>query len=63
MRCCLGPVFSGRESWMRGYVVQETVYSKIRKQVDLGHEFFISFLSSIRSLVAKETGEEIKDIL
>lgn len=48
---------------MRGRAVQERVYRKIKKQVDLGHGFFISFLSSIRPLVAKETGEEIRDIL
>lgn len=59
----MGPVFPGRKPWMRGHAVQETVYSKIKKQVDLGHEFFISFLSSIRPLVAKEMGEEIRDIL
>lgn len=59
----MGPVFPGRKSWMKGHAVQETVYSKIRKQVDLGHEFFISFLSSIGPLVAKETREEIRDIL
>lgn len=58
----MGPVFPGRKSWMKGHAVQETVYSKIRKQVDLGHEFFISFLSSIGPL-AKETGEEIRNIL
>lgn len=46
---------------MRGHTVQETIYSKIKKQVD--HEFFILFLRSIRPLVAKETGEEIRDIL
>lgn len=57
----MGPVFPGRKSWMRGHAVQETIYSKIKKQVD--HEFFISFLRSIRPLVAKETGEEIRDIL
>lgn len=59
----MGPVFPGRKSWMRGHAVQETVYSKIKKQIDLGHELFISFLRSIRPLVVKETGEEIRDIL
>lgn len=42
---------------------QEIVYSKIRKRVCLGHEFFILFsLRSIRPLMAKETGEEVRDM-
>lgn len=49
---------------MRGHAGQKEVYSKIKKQVGLGHKFFILFsLRSIRPLAANETGEEIRDLL
>lgn len=49
---------------MRGRAGQETVYSNIKKQVGLGHEFLrLLSLRSIGPLVAKEIREGIRDIL